>query len=37
MYRVRLADGSLSDMLNLARAKDLVAAAAECPKRGRAA
>jgi hypothetical protein len=29
MYRVRLADGSLSDMLNLARAKDLVAAASE--------
>jgi hypothetical protein len=37
MYRVRLADGSLSDIFNLARAKDLVAAASEGPKRRRAA
>jgi hypothetical protein len=37
MYRVLNADGSLSDMLNLARANDLVAAASEGPKRRRAA
>ena len=37
MYRVRLADGSFSDMLNLARAKDVVAAASEGAKRRKAA
>jgi hypothetical protein len=37
MYRLLNADGSLSDMLNLARAKDVVAAASEGAKRRRAA
>jgi hypothetical protein len=33
MYRIRLSDGSLSDMLNLARARDALAWLLAAPRR----